>query len=198
VVWVTMTAVVFRRALLDRTGMFRIDVGTVADQEWHMRAALASDIVYIPEKLATWRQHVGQSSQKEKTPSPVEQTRSVGKCLKRVLEDPNSHIPSEWKEKSGWDQRISYVLRCQHLDGFGLYGDAIRRDPRRFLKNLFLAMIDDPHFFIKQVRRGFKWDPSLSPDLIQTTQELISLFAASWPPFSLRHERQTLQKDSNA
>jgi len=60
--WTTMTSVCFRRSLLDKTGLFRTDCGVSADRFWAMKACAESDVVYVPEKLATWRFHGEQQS----------------------------------------------------------------------------------------------------------------------------------------
>ena len=52
-IWHTMTAVLFRRSLLERVGYFRTDRVSQADYEWTLRASLASDIAFVPGQLAT-------------------------------------------------------------------------------------------------------------------------------------------------
>ncbi len=59
-IWVTMSAVLFRRSLLEKIGLFRTDRGSQADIEWTLRATLASDVAFVPGRLATWRVHGNQ------------------------------------------------------------------------------------------------------------------------------------------
>ncbi|MEM8680890.1 MAG: glycosyltransferase [Planctomycetota bacterium] len=56
-VYTSMTQILFRKALLDRVGLFRTDWGTRCDYEWAMRCSLTTNTVYLAEQLCTWRRH---------------------------------------------------------------------------------------------------------------------------------------------
>lgn len=56
-VYTSITEIVIRKSLFDKIGLFRTDKGNIADYEWGMRATLVSNIVHIPEFLASWRIH---------------------------------------------------------------------------------------------------------------------------------------------
>ncbi len=182
-VWITMTTVLFRRSLLERTGMFREDAGPSADNEWEMRACLASDIVWRPERLATWRQHDEQASRVTPADNPWEQPRRVLDCLHRVLRDPASGIPPQWKTVPGWDQRILLAQRCVYRDTMKLYGNIAREHPGRFFRSVIHALRHDPRFLARQLARGFRWDPALSPDILQLASDRIKEFNTGWPPY---------------
>jgi glycosyltransferase involved in cell wall biosynthesis len=53
--YTTITSLVFRRKLIDTLEGFRTSFGTFGDYDWTMRMCLFTDILYIPEILATWR-----------------------------------------------------------------------------------------------------------------------------------------------
>lgn len=59
-VYISLTQILVRKSLFEKTGPFPENYGPSADYMWGMRAALASPAVYIPEKLATWRMRSGQ------------------------------------------------------------------------------------------------------------------------------------------
>jgi glycosyltransferase involved in cell wall biosynthesis len=61
-VWTSMTQVLIRRTLFDKVGLFPTNWDAVGDAAWQMKAGLVANVVYIPEKLATWRYYEGQGS----------------------------------------------------------------------------------------------------------------------------------------
>lgn len=177
IIWWTITAVVFRRSLLDRIGLFRTDRGSQADEEWEMRAALASDIAFVPEKLATWRVHGDQATGKLKSVN-----RTNLDCLEAVLNDDAAGIPDDWKRVPRWREKITHICRTEHLDSFGLYRNVLRRNPKLFINALVGALRREPGFALRQAVRGFPWSPGMSPDPIAYARELIELLGCAWPP----------------
>lgn len=65
----SMAQAMFRRDLFLKVGYFLPEYGPRADFEWGFRATLVTNVVYIPEKLTTWRRHsenvTGRNSQME-------------------------------------------------------------------------------------------------------------------------------------
>ena len=62
-VYMSITQLLIRSSLFDKIGLFRNDLGSLADFEWEMRAALISDVIHFPKYLATWRRHPAQATQ---------------------------------------------------------------------------------------------------------------------------------------
>jgi hypothetical protein len=62
----SITQLLFRRSLLEKTGLFDGKWASYGDLAWQMRATLNTGTVHVPEKLATWRIHPAQASQLEK------------------------------------------------------------------------------------------------------------------------------------
>ncbi len=52
---ISITALLIRRSLFAQAGYFPVDVGFSGDREWYWKASLYSDIVHVPQHLATWR-----------------------------------------------------------------------------------------------------------------------------------------------
>jgi len=59
-IYTSITQLLIRRSLFDKTGLFPEECGPAADYMWGMRASLHSDVVFLPEYLASWRIHPGQ------------------------------------------------------------------------------------------------------------------------------------------
>lgn len=178
-IWVTMTAVLFRRSLLDRIGTFRTDFGSKADEAWTLRASLASDIAYVPEKLATWRHH---SRQATKLWDAREGELIMCRCLESVIRDPESGIPPAWKQIEGWDRAISAYHRYRYSRTFRLYRWAARQHPMTFLKDVWQSLRHAPGWLWHQVVNGFKAVENEEFDATGHTQRLLRLFNADWPP----------------
>jgi len=53
----SLTALLFRRSLLDKVGFFPEDRAGIGDYEWCLRTYLHTDTIHLAEELATWRQH---------------------------------------------------------------------------------------------------------------------------------------------
>ncbi|WP_419803146.1 glycosyltransferase [Mucilaginibacter sp.] len=61
-VYTSITQLLIKESVFREVGVFLTDVGPIADFEWGMRVALLENIIYVPEKLATWRLHSDQAT----------------------------------------------------------------------------------------------------------------------------------------
>jgi glycosyltransferase involved in cell wall biosynthesis len=61
-IYKTITSLVFRTKLLQKMDGFSTEYGSVADYDWGLRLGLYSDVVYIPQLLATWRTYEEQAT----------------------------------------------------------------------------------------------------------------------------------------
>lgn len=61
-VYTSITQILIRKSLFAKAGIFPTDCGCSADFQWGMRAALNTNIVFLPEKLASWRIHFKQAT----------------------------------------------------------------------------------------------------------------------------------------
>lgn len=55
--YTTITSLVFRSSLIQKLKGFSSDYGPTGDYDWTMRLGLHTDILYLPELLATWRKY---------------------------------------------------------------------------------------------------------------------------------------------
>ena len=76
VVYTSITQLLIRSSLFDKIGLFRNDLGSIADFEWEMRAALVSDVIHIPKYLATWRRHSAQATHSQR-PNTADRSRKM-------------------------------------------------------------------------------------------------------------------------
>ena len=179
-IWVTMTAILFRRSLLEKIGPFRTDRGSQADLEWTLRATLATDVAFVPGRFATWRVHGNQA-----TPQHTYDWRFLRNtlaCFDSVLHDPNVEFPQEWRNIPHWDQELTKIWQLEYRDSFHLDRRAARENPTQFLMNCWDAFRLKPDLVLSQLARGFTWRKEFSPDRIARAQELIDLFQVPWPP----------------
>ncbi|MBI5822211.1 MAG: glycosyltransferase family 2 protein [Verrucomicrobia bacterium] len=178
-IWFSMTSVLFERSVLERAGYFRTDLCSHADQEWAMRAALCSDVSFMPDRLATWRYWEGQG-----TPHvlDVKTTRIWLEAINSVLDDEKAGIPETWRRVKDWDRHLLASKRAYYLSSFRLWSKAALKTPGLFLKGLVDAWRYEPALLWSQARRGFKWSDSFDVDRVRGAGELIKLFNAPWPP----------------
>lgn len=59
----TITSLVFRRRLIEPMQGFPVEYGAIGDYDWTMRLGLHTDILYLPQRLATWRVYSGQATE---------------------------------------------------------------------------------------------------------------------------------------
>lgn len=191
-IWLSMTTILFRRRLLERTGLFRTDQGLVADNEWTLRACLASDIAFVPEKLATWRIHSNQASNQA---NPRQMAQFILEAMEHVLDDPQVEIPPTWRTIRGWRTQLLYSLRWEYLDAFNLYRSEARRSPTQFLRNAWAALCTEPRWLLSQSLRGFSRPRECHVDHCGIVHELIRLFQAPWPPQKIGRDWEVQSSD---
>lgn len=180
--WVTMSSVMFRRSLIEKTGLFSTAHGSTADVGWAMRASLNSDVAYVPEKLATWRWHAGQATAGL---TEVELTRQIVLQLVDLLDNCRDKLPAHWMEIEGWRERILRAARCRHLDSYRLYRGRALQEPAGFARNLMEAMSHEPGFATKQLLNLFRARPDLDIDPAAEALDLIRRFGVPWPPVAV-------------
>jgi GT2 family glycosyltransferase len=59
-VYTSITQLLIRRTLFEKTGLFDPSFGRSTDFLWGLRAARHASVIFLPEKLASWRIHADQ------------------------------------------------------------------------------------------------------------------------------------------
>jgi glycosyltransferase involved in cell wall biosynthesis len=75
--YMTITSLVFRRSLIDKLQGFTSLYGAVGDYDWTMRLGLVTDVLYVPELLATWRVYQGQATDDCTSPQVTEKLLAI-------------------------------------------------------------------------------------------------------------------------
>lgn len=59
-IYTSITQLLIKKEMFELIGLFRSNIGSAADFEWGVRAAMVGNVVHVPEYLATWRIHTNQ------------------------------------------------------------------------------------------------------------------------------------------
>lgn len=171
--WNTLPAVLFRRSLLEKTGLFRTDMGSYADVAWRIKAILNSDLVYVPEVLASWRWHDTQAT----AALPENRDELVYRARLDTLHECKGLLPSDW------DIDRALFWRKQHyLMHFHLNRTALKKSPSAFVKGAVMAMIKEPRYFMRRMMSGLSWDVAEYGDAVEYLRELMNEWDIDWPP----------------
>ena len=178
--WVTLASSLFRRDILTQTGLFRTDLGSRADEEWTLRASLASNLAFVPGKLVTWRIHPQQLTRQL---TDKRQAASwLLTAIMSVLHDDAAGIPAQWKTIQGWEELLSCMHRAEYRSTYGLYRWELKQHPWRFLRNCATATHATPTLLVHQIVNLFGSD---TPEPQEYAHRLIEVFSASWPPMPI-------------
>lgn len=175
--WTTMTAVVFRRSLLGKTGLFRTDVGVGADMYWAAKSALHSDTLWIPDRLATWRWHAGQRSvgggSHYRVAEGVRVNRRRVKLMAETIDACIDLIPSCWKKDAAWRDKLLWGANQYYRSSFCLDRNSVRSHPAAFMTGLGLALIYEPRFLIQRFASRLSWQSAECTDWSRRLHVLI-------------------------
>lgn len=166
--WVTYTALLFERSLLDEVGFFPVDCGAMGDRLWAARSALHSAMLFLPGTLATWRVHDGQLSAKV----DMDGIKRLHAALAIFVDENTKRFPAEWTRHHDWRESLLRGARRDYRLLYGLDREWLRHEPRRFLKGLGMAARHDPGYLLERLASGFSWN---QPDYRDQDQVLNAL-----------------------
>ena len=192
--WTTMTAVVFRRSLLGKTGLFRTDAGTGADMYWAVKTALRSDTLWCPESLATWRWHSGQQSVGAVGQYPViAGVRANWQRVKLMMEtvvECESMIPESWKRDPDWRDKLLWGAEQYYRLAFSLDRKTLRSRPLAFLAGCCLAAGREPAFLLRRLTSGLNWQTDEYVDWHERLHAMIREWQVPWPPVEISDQER--------
>lgn len=184
--YVTITSLVFRRNLIEKMKGFSTIHGFMGDYDWTMRLGLFTDLLYIPELLATWRKHEEQSTYN------LYSSPHLHKNWLRIAE-----VNLDFFAISDKVKLLTNPLNKQYLlsDLVNSYTHCLYKQIR-FSKSLFsnieylyLFLKSDPFYFIKKSIR------KLSRNRLYTYYQkkvlaynLINKYDLEWPPVKVDME----------
>jgi glycosyltransferase involved in cell wall biosynthesis len=154
--WTTMTAVLFRRSLLEKTGLFVTDAGPLADRFWAYKSALHSDTIVMSETLATWRQHPQQGT----SPSRNRSLRNVRRLWRKTIEVVEACVPlmpDAWTRELAFLEKLLWAERRHYYDLYCLNRTALRHRPLKFLEGLAKSALLEPGYLMQRLLSGLAW-----------------------------------------
>lgn len=104
-VYTSITQILIRKSLFEKTGPFPVNFGRSADFQWGMRAALNTDVIYLPQQLASWRIH---SEQTTASRNPQEINSNFALMLKMAEQCIEEWNDPKQQKRSRWLVRLMY------------------------------------------------------------------------------------------
>jgi hypothetical protein len=190
----TITSLVFRKRLLDTLKGFQTIYGTAGDQDWTMRMALQTDIIYIPKLLATWRCYDEQATAQLTKRKYLENSLHLAKDnvsqliqreaelkLKRPLN--KKHLLSEYS-----DNYASYLYN-QALKSIAIIA---------FTQNFISLTKSHPFYILKKIINRLSGNRFFAyPSKFSRALNLIDIYGISWPPRSIELDSKSLINKGN-
>jgi len=177
--WGTMTAVLFRSRLLEKTGGFRTDCGSSADWFWAIRTALFTDTVYMPDVLATWRVHPSQATKKHH-PLPV--LKHSYRLLQQAVLDSQDLLPASVTDVDDWLATLLRNYRGEYLLQLGLDRRTIQAKPMTTVKGVVYGLLHEPRYVLARLLTGLTWEQEFFGHEEDYLQRLMSKMQVPWPP----------------
>jgi len=161
--YVSITSLLIRRSLFEKTGLFQTNIGPVGDREWEMRACLHTDVLYLPKKLATWRLRKGQATSRLNVPERADYFAVSEKCIldqyRSKLEAFVGHSIislSEFALASPYDDRRLRLCdpTLTSVRRLGLALDLALKHPHHFFLELSYILLGKKYFRQRTVQRA--------------------------------------------
>jgi glycosyltransferase involved in cell wall biosynthesis len=165
----TMTSLVMRRSLIEQLHGFSSQYGSAGDFDWTMRLCLHTDVLFIPELLATWRLYAAQATQLTSDDRLVAQTMAV--ALKN-LELYSGDFDIESLRSRLKDDHAAAIVRSLDSGELGLS-----------VKQLTQLFQNYPFYPVKKLLNKLV-SPTYFPYIDNDTfaLELIDQHQLNWPP----------------
>ena len=176
--WTTITSVVFTRELLEKVGLFLEGETSVVDQLWASKAALLTDSIWIPERLATWRIHGGQGSSRWNRRSGWRQVQLTA----RTICECEPLIPELWKRDPKWREKLMWGAWHFYRSCYGLNRKTLCRQFGKFLVDAGWGLWHEPVYVLKRLVEGLSWGADEYGDSSEYVHKLIQEWKVPWPP----------------
>lgn len=117
-IYTTVTSLVFRSSLLEKMQAFSTEHGSVGDYDWTMRLGAFTDVLYIPNLLATWRIYPEQATLQNTSLKSAEGYLEISrKNLKFLLENDHRDRKHKLLLSKTKDFYISQSLKSAYSSG---------------------------------------------------------------------------------
>ena len=173
----SVTGLLVRRSLFEKTGLFPTDLWFLGDCEWALKAVLRSDVAVVPGKLATWRRHGDQAS----SAWNLRAAWIFLRALERVLDSCEALLPVVWKTVPSWRDRLLRARRIEAELATKLCATNLRAHWHRFPRWMAEAAAVSPALLWKRLAAGFLISDEHRKDAVSETRRLLADFGESWP-----------------
>ena len=178
--WETITASLCRRRLFNKAGYFSTDYGSLADVPWRLAACLHTDLIYLPEALATWRVYPEQLT----AHLPVDWRRMQRDYAAEIIDRHLESIPVEWRNDPDWRKKLMRHVEGLYQQSFKLDRMNLRRAPGAFLRGAWRALCHEPGYLARRLLTGLSWEAGEDDDLAHF-QRLVDEWHVPWPPVEI-------------
>ena len=176
--WTTITSVVFHRDLLAKAGYFLEHETPVVDQLWAAKAALHTDTLWLPERLATWRIHANQGSSRWSRRTAWRQVELTA-C---TIDECAALLPAAWRADPRWREKLLWGARHFYRSCYGLNRETLRRRPATFAVDLAWSIRHEPGYVARRLAQGLSWKAPEYDDSAEYVMRLIREWGVPWPP----------------
>lgn len=152
--WNSISSVVFRRGLLEKTGLFPTQFGSCGDVYWALAASIHSSMVFFNRPLATWRRHENQATyQSEEYKLEFQIYRAITAVRRDFEEQIQSLLNSDFHLK-----RLIYTYQdLRSIEKTGLNRELLRSNPKSFFRRLGFFGLRRPEIVAMHLLRGIPW-----------------------------------------
>jgi glycosyltransferase involved in cell wall biosynthesis len=180
--YTTITSLVFRRSLIDKLEGFSTFFGTSSDYDWTMRMCLFTDILYIPETLATWRTHLDQATKSVSYSQYHEWSLGIAQTNLNLL---FSLQPENFQNK----HRVRENVLADFLDNYAssICIEILNSRNLLFIINKIFLLLKNRAFYLPKIFIKYLSFKKLftKPSSIVRARNLICNYSLGWPPIVL-------------
>jgi glycosyltransferase involved in cell wall biosynthesis len=177
--YTTITSLVFRKSLIDKLEGFSTFFGTSGDYDWTMRMCLFTDILYIPETLATWRTHSDQATRTVSYSQYHERSLVIAQTNLDLL---FSLQPEKFRKR----HQIREILLNRFLDNHASFVclEILKSRSILFiLGKIYLLLRNRPFYIPKTIIKHLSFKKIFTkPTNVDQAEKLIREYNLNWPP----------------
>jgi glycosyltransferase involved in cell wall biosynthesis len=179
-IYITITALVFRSALIEKLQGFKVTCGPIGDYDWTMRMGLHTDVLYIPETLATWRLYDAQATRQ------TTQVAAADRLLKVAQENLETYIDSSIFLGLKNYPAPKQLLHDFHIRRASGLLTSIMSSETPFatrMESLWIFFQSYPLYIPKKLVNRISTNRMFSyPNRTKLAMELMQIYGLNWPP----------------
>jgi glycosyltransferase involved in cell wall biosynthesis len=175
-IYKTITSLVFRTKLLRKMDGFSTEYGSVGDYDWGLRLGLYSDVIYIPQLLATWRTYEEQATAQLSFSEMPEQFLAIAAENIKHL-NLLSQVPL-----GGFDVGLLLAQRRDSSARGNLVEAKHSNNLARMVKHLDNSLKVSPLFLVKEFVRRVSGNWLCDFTATDQLSKMIVTYGLQWPP----------------